>query len=119
MPLIYIIILIALLVGLKFPDCDLVLLFPIRHRSAWTHGPLPALIAVYLDGRFPAYHYAWMGLLAGLAIHLFADLFPTRWSGAALINLKPLKDVTLKPMPSFGVIFSGSALSAYLCWMRF
>jgi membrane-bound metal-dependent hydrolase YbcI (DUF457 family) len=118
MPLIYIIILIAALVGLKFPDCDLVLLFPIRHRSVWTHGPLPALIVIYLDGRFPAYHYAWMAFLAGLAIHLFADLFPVRWTGAALINLKPLKNVTLKPMQSFGVIFSGSALSAYLCWMR-
>lgn len=119
MPLIYIIILIAFLLGLKFPDCDLVLLLPIRHRSAWTHSPLPALVTVWLDGRFHVYHLAWMALLAGLAVHLFADMFPVRWTGAALINLKPLSNVTLKPLPSFGVISIGSIVSAYLCWSRF
>jgi membrane-bound metal-dependent hydrolase YbcI (DUF457 family) len=115
-PLIYIIILVAMLVGLKLPDIDLAPIFW-HHRSAWTHGPVIPFVLVHFDSRWPAYHYAWMAMLAGVAIHLAADLFPKRWQGMALINFHPLK-ITLSPMNSGFVIFSGSIISAYLCWLR-
>jgi len=117
MPLIYFIILLAMLVGLKLPDIDLAPIFW-HHRSGWTHGPLLPFLMVHLDLRFPAYHYAWIALLAGMAIHLAADMFPKKWQGMALINFRPLK-ITLSPMKSALMIFSGSVLSGYLCWMRF
>jgi hypothetical protein len=105
----------AALIGLKLPDIDLAPVFPFRHRSAWTHGPLPALIIAWLDGRYPLYHNAWIAMLAGLAIHLLADCFPRRWHGMAMINFRPWNK-TLKPIGSFWLIFTGSMVSAYVCW---
>lgn len=114
----YVLPLITALIGLKLPDIDLAPVFPFRHRSAWTHGPLPALLIAWLDGRYPVYHNAWIAMLAGIAIHLLADCFPRRWHGLAMINLKPI-NITLKALPSFWVIFSGSVFSGYMCWVKF
>ncbi len=108
----------AALIGLKLPDIDLAPVFPFRHRSAWTHGPLPALIVLLLDILHPEYHYSWIALLAGLAIHLLADCFPRRWHGMAMINFRPWNR-TLKAMGSFWFIAVGSFVSGYVCWVRF
>jgi hypothetical protein len=109
----YILPLIAGLIGLKLPDIDLAPVFPFRHRSAWTHGPLPALIITYLDGIYPQYHYAWIAMLAGIAIHLLADCFPRRWHGMAMINFKPWNK-TLTAMGSFWTLALSALFSAYL-----
>jgi membrane-bound metal-dependent hydrolase YbcI (DUF457 family) len=114
----YIAPLIAALIGLKLPDIDLAPVFPIRHRSAWTHGPLPALLIAWLDVRYPLYHFAWIAMLAGVTIHLLADCFPRRWHGMAMINFKPIPR-TLGPMGSFWVIAVGALLSGYTAWIRF
>jgi hypothetical protein len=114
MPLIYILILVAFLIGLKLPDIDLAPLFW-HHRSVWTHGPFLPFVILWLDGRFPVYHLAWMALLAGVAIHLAKDLFPKKWEGMSLINFRPLK-ITLRPTMSMAVIFSGAMLSGWFCW---
>jgi membrane-bound metal-dependent hydrolase YbcI (DUF457 family) len=108
----------AALIGLKLPDIDLAPIFPFRHRSAWTHGPLPALIVLLLDILHPEYHYSWIALLAGLAVHLLADCFPRRWHGMAMINFRPWNR-TLKAMGSFWFIAAGSLVSGYVAWVRF
>jgi membrane-bound metal-dependent hydrolase YbcI (DUF457 family) len=106
----------ALLLGLKLPDIDLA---PIlwRHRSGWTHGPLLALVILFLDMRYPGFHYAWMALLFGIFGHLLRDAFPKGWYWRALINFKPLR-VTLTPAQSKLWIFSSAMLAAFLMWMR-
>lgn len=110
--------LIAALIGLKLPDVDLAPVFFLRHRSAWTHGPFPAMLIAFLDMRFPAFHLAWMAMLIGLTLHLLADCFPKKWQGAALINFAPLKR-TLKPLPSFLVLIVSSWFSGYTLYTRF
>lgn len=109
----YIAPLFAALIGLKLPDIDLAPVFPFRHRSAWTHGPLPALIIAWLDGHYPLYHNAWIAMLAGIAVHLLADCFPRRWHGMAMINFKPWNK-TLKAMGSFWFIATGAFVSGYV-----
>lgn len=116
--LIIIVTLLAGLIGLKLPDIDLAPVTFLRHRSAWTHGPLPAFLILYLDVRYPYWHLAWMAMLAGVAIHLLADCFPKRWHGMALINFRPIRR-TLKPMPSFILMLVSSIFTAHQCWMRF
>ena len=113
----YILATIAFLIGLKLPDVDLAPVFFMRHRSAWTHGPLPAIAICLLDDKLPAYHLAWMALLAGIAIHLLADCFPKSWQGSALINFKPLRG-SLKPFASFALISFSAWFSSVMLYER-
>ena len=99
----------GLWIGLTFADVDLAPVLPIRHRSAWTHGPLVPLIVVSLIGVLPFYLVA--AFLVGNTIHLARDLFPKAWTGGALIKLHPLA-ITLPPPLSFAWIFLGVYLSA-------
>lgn len=78
----------ALAIGLKLPDIDLAPLLW-RHRSAFTHGPLWALVVPSLP--LPGWAvYVPFGLLLGIAIHLLFDCLPRRWQGMARVNLKPI-----------------------------
>lgn len=115
--MIYVIATIAFLIGLKLPDIDLAPPLFLRHRSAWTHGPLPAIVITMLDDTFPAYHLAWMAMLAGIAIHLLADCFPKAWQGSALINFKPLRG-SLKPFASFAVISFSAWFTTMMIYKR-
>ncbi len=82
----------ALIAGLAagdwFPDIDQktsVLL----HRSIVTHGPLAPFIvfaAASATRSIPLRCFA-LGLTLGVAIHLSFDLFPSSWSGFALISV--------------------------------
>lgn len=71
--------LLGLLIGVWLPDIDLAIPY-LPHRSALTHSVLPGLALLWLNQRPLA-----AGLLAGIAIHLAADLFPHHWRGGALI----------------------------------
>ncbi len=84
--------LLALIAGLAvgdwFPDIDqktgLLL-----HRSIVTHGPLVPLIVFASATGSRSIQIRWfaLGLTLGVAIHLAFDLFPSSWSGFALISV--------------------------------
>ena len=84
--------LLALIAGLAvgdwFPDIDqktgLLL-----HRSIVTHGPLVPLIVFAAASGSRSIQIRWfaLGLTLGVAIHLAFDLFPSSWSGFALISV--------------------------------
>ena len=84
--------LLALIAGLAvgdwFPDIDqktgLLL-----HRSIVTHGPLVPLIVFAAATGSRSIQIRWfaLGLTLGVAIHLAFDLFPSSWSGFALISV--------------------------------
>lgn len=66
--------------GLTFPDLDQPL--PLDHRSALTHGALPALGLAACRWARPAA----AGLALGTAFHLAADLFPDAMVGYATVR---------------------------------
>lgn len=103
------------IVGGKFPDVDLAPVFPLRHRSAWTHGPLVPLAAWWLAGAHPLAWWAVAGFLPALALHLLADCWPKSWHGSALIKLYPLP-WSLPPFLSFLWIGVGAATTVWL-WL--
>ena len=84
--------LLALIAGLAigdwFPDIDqktgLLL-----HRSIVTHGPLVPLVVFVAASLSRSIQIRWfaLGLALGVAIHLAFDLFPSGWSGFALISV--------------------------------
>lgn len=65
--------------GLTIPDIDQPL--PLDHRSALTHGILPALGLAALRWARPAA----AGLALGVAFHLAADVFPNAMTGYATV----------------------------------
>lgn len=85
-----ILILLGAIIGATFADIDLAPPLPLRHRSAWTHGP-PIPLALWLA--LPQHHLIhWfaIGFLPAYALHLLGDCFPKRWHGGAKISLYPL-----------------------------
>lgn len=100
----------GLAIGIKFADIDLAPVFGLRHRSAWTHGPLIAFLALYLLSLFPWLYWFFVGFLPGHAIHLLADMFPRNWKGGAMIKLHPIKK-ELAPIFSFLWLFAGAYFS--------
>ena len=65
--------------GLTFPDIDQPL--PLDHRSALTHGIVPALGVAAIRWARPAA----AGLAFGVALHLVADIFPNAMTGYATV----------------------------------
>lgn len=105
--------LVALLLGLKLPDIDLAPL-AWRHRSAWTHGPLWAILLPVLP--LPWWcAYVPAAALIGITIHLAADARPRAWRGASLINTMPLR-YTFKPWMSFLYILGSCIFSCLTVW---
>lgn len=93
-------------VGLTAADIDLAPPIPLKHRSAWTHGPVvPAMLLLLVQ----AYPNTWPFVAAFLgtyAIHLVMDMFPGKWRGSALINLYPVR-LSLPPLASFFYLLLG------------
>ena len=85
---------IAVIVGLSLgataPDIDLAPPLPVRHRSAWTHGPLLPVAVMWLAGLGGAWFWFGAGFLPALALHLVKDMFPKKWHGGAKISWYPL-----------------------------
>jgi hypothetical protein len=98
------------IVGYRAPDIDLAPVLLIRHRSAFTHGPLFAWAALWAAAQFADYRLVAIGFLAGLMIHLIKDAAPRQWGGSAMINLSPIP-VSL-PWWLSGIYISAGALSA-------
>lgn len=82
-------------VGVTFADLDqeLILrkLFKLKHRSAFTHGPIPPLflflLTTIIQRIIPTYFT--IGFCAGNAIHLAFDSAPKKWHGVAKISWAP------------------------------
>lgn len=79
---------VGLVVGIHLPDLDQRVPF-LLHRSILTHNAfLPLLLGLLLRRQErPALRLLTIGLSEALAIHLAFDLFPTTWTGYALISL--------------------------------
>lgn len=105
----------AAYMGYYLPDVDVAPIVPLKHRSAWTHGPLLPLAVLWCAGRWPDYRTAWVCALAGLMVHLIADVSPRKWHGSALVNCFPLP-LTL-PAPLSFVYIAGSTVVAVWCLM--
>ncbi len=97
-------------VGIKFADIDLAPVLRLRHRSAWTHGPLAAYAVLYLMSQYPGGYWFAVGFLPMHAIHLLADMFPRNWKGGAMIKLHPIKR-ELAPVLSFAWMGFGAYIS--------
>lgn len=78
------------IVGLTFADVDLWPTLPIKHRSAWTHGPLVPYGLAWLIALYPWFWPFGVGFLITYAFHLISDMFPHAWHGSAMINLFPV-----------------------------
>ena len=101
----------GLTLGATFPDIDLAPPLPLKHRSAWTHGPFIAVALSWAIAWHPLLFWFALGATPALCLHLFKDMFPHKWHGGALIKLYPLP-ITLPAMLSFiylalGVYWSG------------
>jgi hypothetical protein len=106
----------GMIIGYRAPDIDLAPVLFLRHRSAWTHGPLFAAAAWWAAGQWPGMTPALIGLMLGLFVHLALDTFPRKWAGAALISFHPLA-ITLPPLASSIYIATAATVSG-LCALR-
>lgn len=106
---------IGFLVGARLPDVDLAPVGPWRHRSAWTHGPLLPLAALWLAGLHPLAWWFAIGVLPGLGAHLLSDALPKAWSGGALIKFWPVP-VSLPAPLSFLYIAASAVTCGYVFW---
>jgi hypothetical protein len=83
-----ILLLLALLLGLRLPDLDQQLQFLV-HRSILTHGflvPLGVFLLIYRD-KTASPRFLSMGFSLAAVTHLCFDLFPRAWIGFALIHI--------------------------------
>jgi hypothetical protein len=101
------------IIGATFADIDLAPPLPIKHRSAWTHGPLIPYLVPYLVGLYPILFYFSVGFLPAYSIHLFLDMFPKSWTGGAHINLFPIPFSLPAPL-SFLFLAAGVYASAFV-----
>lgn len=108
-------VLLGFAIGAKLPDIDLAPVFPLRHRSAWTHGPVLALFLYIVSG---IHLWAWwlvVGVLPALLVHMLVDCFPRKWHGSATVKLYPLP-YSLSPGWSFLWIGCGSCVCGLVWW---
>lgn len=93
----------GLRLGLLIADIDLAPPIPLKHRSAWSHGPLLPLFLIWLQ---PGGVLGWgvVGLLLGMGLHLAYDLYPKKWGGVANISLHPIP-LRLPNVPSLAFLF--------------
>lgn len=90
------------IIGLTFPDIDLAPPLPIRHRSAWTHGPVvPLLIWFGVAGGATWLLWFAIGFLPAYIIHLAYDMLPKKWHGGAKISWFPLGGWRMPAVLSF------------------
>jgi len=86
------------IIGATFADIDLAPVLPLKHRSAWTHGPLVPAMLTLLISHYPAARWLALGFLPPYALHLLRDMFPRRWRGSARINLYPARLTLTAPL---------------------
>ena len=99
-------------IGGTFADIDLAPPLPIKHRSAWTHGPLIPFGILYLVNFYPPAWWFAVGFLPAFAVHLVFDMFPKKWHGGAKIKLFPIPG-TLPALFSFLFLAVGVGYSGY------
>lgn len=103
------------IIGATFADIDLAPPLPLKHRSAWTHGPLVPMAITWLVTSRPDFWWFGVGFLLTFAFHLLADMFPRMWHGSAMINLYPIS-LSLPPLLSIIYLAAGVAYSVW-AWL--
>jgi len=76
--------------GLLLPDIDLAPPIPLKHRSAYSHGPFVALAVAEVAPISQLTALAGASLLIGMALHLAYDMYPVKWGGVANISFYPI-----------------------------
>lgn len=104
--------LLGAIIGFTFADIDLAPPLPLKHRSAWTHGPLVPFGLAWLVTLYPQLWPFAVGFLITYALHLLADMFPSMWRGSALINLYPI-GLSLPPILSLLYLAVGIGYTVY------
>lgn len=100
------------IIGFTFADIDLAPVLPLKHRSAWTHGPPVPFGLAWLVTLYPPMWPFAVGFLITYALHLLADMFPKFWRGSALINLYPI-GLSLPPILSLLYLAAGIGCTVY------
>lgn len=100
------------IIGGTAADIDLAPPLPLKHRSAWTHGPLVPYGVLWLLPLYPAWWPAAAAFLAAYALHLLADMFPKGWGGGSTIKLFPIPLALPAPL-SFIYLAAGAVYSAW------
>lgn len=104
---------IGAIVGMTAADIDLAPVFHLKHRSAWTHGPVIPALALLLVQAYPAAWAFAAGFMATYALHMLFDMFPSKWKGSALINLAPVP-LNLSPLLSFLYLLGGVGAAVWV-----
>jgi hypothetical protein len=102
-------------VGMTFADIDLAPPLPLRHRSAWTHSALVALLLVLLR-EYTAVYWFSVGFLPAHVFHLVRDMLPERWAAGAKISFYPLGNWRLRGALSFLWLLLG-AVGSLVAWL--
>ncbi|MDA8001329.1 MAG: metal-dependent hydrolase, partial [Alphaproteobacteria bacterium] len=102
----------AFALGMDFPDWDQPhgYLSFLDHRSALTHSILVPWLLRRQIQNLPMGRYLYAGIMAGLAVHLTADMFPAAWMGYALVTF-PLFG-SMGPLFSFLFLLINAAVAA-------
>ncbi len=117
---------IAAFIGLKLPDFDQSFYWRplIVHRSLLTHSALLPLILFWLlrahvigKKADPRLRLSLMGFLLATAVHFCFDLFPSAWTGYALVHIPLLGWVGA--WPSAFLLGSGALASLYFACRLF
>jgi membrane-bound metal-dependent hydrolase YbcI (DUF457 family) len=84
----------GIILGLSLPDFDQRLPF-LTHRSIITHSCfIPLLFVLFSSEKRVIPRLFAIGLLGGVAIHLACDMFPTQWTGFALIKIPSMSPLS-------------------------
>lgn len=105
---------IGAIIGLTAADIDLAPPIPLRHRSAWTHGPIiPFLL---LACQQPLLTWFALGFLPAYIFHLLADMIPKKWRGGALISWYPLGGWRMPAVLSLVWLAAGVGVAGLVWW---
>jgi len=106
----------GLSMGATMADIDLAPPLPVRHRSAWTHGPIFPALAWGIAYLYPGATAFAIGFSVAFALHLVKDMFPKRWHGGAKISWYPLGGWRMNGVLSFAFLALSAGISCWLAW---
>ena len=103
-------------IGGTFADIDLAPPIPLRHRSAWTHGPIIPLLLYGTVATVPYILFFAVGFLPAYILHLLADMLPKKWRGGALVSWYPLGAWRMPAVLSLAWLAMGVGVAGRVWW---
>lgn len=101
-------------IGGTFADIDLAPPVPLRHRSAWTHGPIIPLLLATINHPYAVWFA--VGFLPAYGLHLLADMLPKKWRGGALVSWYPLGGWRMPAVLSLAWLALGVGVAGRVWW---